>query len=256
LHDKTLHDKDLHDKDLHDKDLHDKDLHDKAPDTFSSSRASAFKTAHLTHSWTPDSVHHAVLRITEDRPIACGIRTLLPARCTFRLSPHSGPMFSDLFNSIRFLMDTKAGDAKIMARVAEEQRRRLAAMALDPVRKKYVTRIEAGEHWHDEDITFNEDPNATSVCEHLRPIEQLMRANGIDLRLAGGLRINANCLVDFDKVKIHVSVPESVAYGEPHIPDRSMLDPRSAMIKCDRCTSIIFAVHRDTATPETPSFPR
>lgn len=164
--------------------------------------------------------------------------------------------FSELLTSVRMLLNTEARDAKIQARVADEQRRRLAAMALDPVRRKYVARIEGGEHWHDEDITFNEDPNASSVCEHLRPIEQLMRVNGIDLRLAGGLRINANCLVDWEKVKLLVSVPESVGYGEPHIPDRSMLDPRSAIIMCDSCTSLIFAVHSDVATPKTPWFPR
>ena len=67
-------------------------------------------------------------------------------------------MSSDILSSIRDLFGSEARDAKVMARVAEEKRQRLAAMAADPVRRRYVERIERGEHWHDEDITFNEHP--------------------------------------------------------------------------------------------------
>lgn len=47
----------------------------------------------------------------------------------------------------------------------------------------------------------------------------------------------------------------SVAYIEPHMPDRSMLDPRSAIIVCKQCDSSIFAVHSGSATTGTPRFP-
>ena len=98
--------------------------------------------------------------------------------------------------------------------------------------------------------------NATNVCEHLRPIEQLMRASRIDLRIATEHRITVNCLINFEKLSHQLNLAESVTYIEPHIPDRSMLDPHSAIIVCSGCNSSIFAVHKDSATQNTPWFPR
>ena len=164
-------------------------------------------------------------------------------------------MIPEFLRNLRELFGTEARDAAVMARVAEEQRKRLAAMATDPIRQPYVMRIEAGEHWQDADITFNIDPTATNVCEHLRPIEQLMRRSKIDLRIATVQRILANCLVNFDKLTLAMKFAPSVAYIEPHIPDRSMLDPHSAIIICKTCESGIFAVHADSATAATPWFP-
>lgn len=165
-------------------------------------------------------------------------------------------MSFDFFNNIRDWFGTEARDAKVMARVAAERRQRLVKMAVDPVRRRYVERIERGEHWHDADITFNESPNVTNVCEHPRPIEQLMRASRIDLRIATEHRITANCLVNFEKLGHQLNLAESVTYIKPHIPDRSMLDPHSAIIVCSGCNASIFAVHSDSATQNTLSFPR
>ena len=160
------------------------------------------------------------------------------------------------FSGILDFFGTGARDAKVMARVAEEQRQRLAEMAADPVRRRYVERIVRGEHWSDADIAFNEDANATNVCEHLYPIERLMRITKFDLRYVYPLRISANCLVDQDGFDLAVRPPECVAYLEPHFMERSHLDPRSAMIMCRTCNSIIDVVHRDSANPDTPTFPR
>lgn len=164
--------------------------------------------------------------------------------------------FGDFADNVLDIFFGKARDARVMARVAEEKRRRLADMANDPIRRKYVERIERGEYWSDEEIAFNEDVNAVGVCEHLHPIEQRMRAEGIDLRPVYPLRIRANCLVDPEKLGIKPPPVHGVAYVDVHIPDRSMLDPRSAMITCSICNSYIDVVHSDVATPDTPWFPR
>ncbi|MEO7997892.1 MAG: hypothetical protein ABI852_10630 [Gemmatimonadaceae bacterium] len=165
-------------------------------------------------------------------------------------------VFGDSLDNFLDIFFGKARDAKIMARVAEEKRLRLAAMANDPVRRKYVERIQRGEYWSDEEIDFNEDPNASDVCEHLRPIEMLMREQKIDVRPVYPKRIRANCLVDPEKLGIGSPPVVGVAYLEVHVPDRSMLDPRSAMITCSICNSYIDVVHSDVATPDTPWFPR
>ena len=137
----------------------------------------------------------------------------------------------------------KARDARILARVAAEKRQRLAGMAADPLRRKYVERIARGEYWSDEEIAFNDDPAATGVCVHLRPIEQLMREQQIDIKPVYPLRIRANCLVDPVKLGIRPPPVVGVAYLHVHMPDRSMLDPRSAMIMCSICSSCIEVVH-------------
>ncbi|MEP6835297.1 MAG: hypothetical protein ABJB74_18070 [Gemmatimonas sp.] len=159
------------------------------------------------------------------------------------------------FGNLRDIFGNGGRDARVMARVALEKRKRLTEMADDPARRKYVERIERGEHWRDEEIAFNEDANATGVCEHLFPIEQLMRLNGIDLRPEYALVINANCLVNIEKLQLQIGIVEPIRYMEPHIPDRSMLDPRSAMFVCSRCVSTIRTVHLDSVKPDTPSFP-
>lgn len=164
-------------------------------------------------------------------------------------------MLPEIFTTMRKLFGTEPRDAAVMSRVAEEQRQRLERMAADPLRKSYGNRIEAGECWHDADIALNVDAAATNVCEHLRPVERLMRESGIDIRIATVQRISANCLVNFEKLERHLNLAPSVAYIEPHIIDRSMLDPRSAIIVCNQCESSIFAMHRDSATTATPWFP-
>ena len=110
--------------------------------------------------------------------------------------------FGDFADNVLDIFFGKAREAKVMARVAEEKRRRLAEMAKDPIRRKYVERIERGEYWSDEEIAFNDDVNATGVCEHLYPIEQRMRAEGIDLRPRRWrpiARLTPLCVIDPDR---------------------------------------------------------
>ena len=66
-------------------------------------------------------------------------------------------MSVNFFSSVRDWFGSEARDTSVMARVAEERRQRLAAMAAGPAGRRYVELIEGGEHWHDADITVNED---------------------------------------------------------------------------------------------------
>jgi hypothetical protein len=146
-------------------------------------------------------------------------------------------------------------DARIEAQVAEQLRQRLNEMALDPVRSRYVERIRSGEHWPDEHILFNEQKIASGVCSHLLPVEQLMRSRGVEVRPGIPLQIQANCLVNESALRALLTLSDSVSYSEPHFPERSMLDPRSAMFFCSVCTSTIWCVHTDVAKASTPWFP-
>lgn len=146
-------------------------------------------------------------------------------------------------------------DARVQARVAEQLRQRLDKMTRDPVRSKYVDRIRSGEHWPEEHILFNERERASGVCVHLLPVEQLMRDCGIDVRPGIPLQIEANCLVNEGAVRDILTLPDSVSYSEPHFPERSMHDPRSAMFFCSACASTIWCVHSDVAKSNTPWFP-
>ncbi|MGV3710526.1 MAG: hypothetical protein ACO1Q7_16975 [Gemmatimonas sp.] len=141
------------------------------------------------------------------------------------------------------LLSGERRDERIRKRVQLERRERLVAMAQDPVRSKYVKRICDGEHWPDDHIFFNEQRVASGVCAHLLPVEQLMRDRGIDVRPGIPLQIQADCLVNEDAVRALLTMPESVSYSEPHFPERSMSDPRSAMFFCATCTSTIWCVH-------------
>lgn len=165
-------------------------------------------------------------------------------------------MIPDWLDRIYEFVLPEVRDREIQARVWAEKRARMREMAKDPVRRKYIERLERGEYWSDEQIAFNEIEVAASVCEHLLPIEQKMRDQKIDLRYLFGMRINANCLVDPEKLGIPRAPADGVMYVDVLIPDRSMLDPRSAWIACSVCDSVINVVHADSATPSTPWFPR
>jgi hypothetical protein len=137
----------------------------------------------------------------------------------------------------------------------EEHRQRLARLSADPVRRKYVERIERGEAWSDEQIDYAEDPTRLATCPHLQPIERTMRDSAIEVRLEWGTRVIAHCVVDREAFAATFSPPPFVNYLEPRQEGRAHEDPPAALIACDRCVSRIVVVHPDAATPTTPKFP-
>jgi len=139
--------------------------------------------------------------------------------------------------------------------IVEARRRRLAALAADPVRRKYVPLIERGEAWSDEQIAYNEDPHSVVTCVHLQPIERAMREAGIEVRYVAGLHVGAKCCIDSVALQHRFAPPESVQYIEAVVDQRSYWDPLSAWITCAACRSCIDTVYRTDAMPQTPLFP-
>ena len=136
-----------------------------------------------------------------------------------------------------------------------ERRARLLVLAADPVRRKYVDRIQRGESWSDPQIDYAEHPQRLATCVHLQPIEHELRASGIAVRLQHGSNVFAPCCIDPAALAAQFALPDSVRYTEPPTGSRPYDDVPSAMINCNQCGSTIDVVHRLVAGAETPWFP-
>lgn len=136
-----------------------------------------------------------------------------------------------------------------------ERAARMAALAADPVKSKYVALIERGEAWSDAQIDYNEDLARLATCVHLQPIERAMRTAGIQVKLEIAPNVSAPCRVDAEALQRHFYLPESVRYAEPPSYDRSVEDPPMAVVLCESCKSLIRVVHPLEAQPQTPVFP-
>lgn len=145
--------------------------------------------------------------------------------------------------------------ALLRRRNEQERLSRLAQLAANPVTRKYVSLIEHGESWNDDQIAYNEDRNKLVTCVHVQPIERAMRAGDIQIKRLQGMDVRANCQIDRVELRRRFALPDTVHYTEAVIDQRSEHDPASAWIACMVCRSIIDAVHRDQATPDTPVFP-
>src|SRR6185295_6370151 len=109
------------------------------------------------------------------------------------------------------------------ARKAREEllQRRLAHLAADPLRRKYVALIKGGEHWTDEQIDYDIDPAWTVTCPHLRPIEKAMRAARLPMRRGTGAQVDAACVVDEDRLKRDFTASGPAGYHEFEYYDHS-----------------------------------
>ena len=137
----------------------------------------------------------------------------------------------------------------------EARRNRLAALAADPVRRKYATLIESGEPWSNAQIEYDLDPTTLATCAHLQPIERAMRDAGLAVRFQSGGRVEARCRVDQGSLNDQFALPAFVQYEEPQPQGRSFEDPLPARIRCGHCDSVIDVIHRVDATPDIPVFP-
>lgn len=149
----------------------------------------------------------------------------------------------------------RAGLARARLQSAEQRRQRLAVLAQDPLKRKYVALIERGEAWSDAQIDYNEDVERAATCLHLQPIERAMRAVGIRVRLEIPPSVRAECCVDPIELQRRFEPPEWVKYSELARYDRSLEDPPGALIACTVCKSRIDVLHRREAGADTPVFP-
>lgn len=137
----------------------------------------------------------------------------------------------------------------------EARRKRLAELAADPIKRRYVKLIEAGQSWSDAQIAYDLDRHQTATCPHLQPIERALRDHGLYLRRWAGPDVEAQCCVDETGLARRFALPSSVRYAEPTAYDRSLEDPPAALIHCSLCRSSIHLIHPAMARRQTAWFP-
>jgi hypothetical protein len=94
------------------------------------------------------------------------------------------------------------------------------------------------------------------LCEHLLPVEQMLRNDGIEVTCKRWQDRTAVCQVDLPRLTQRFGPIIAALYAERHEIDRSYLDPKSALFWCAACGSQLRVVHRDSATESTPWFPK
>ncbi|MBL8696810.1 MAG: hypothetical protein JNK67_00470 [Alphaproteobacteria bacterium] len=135
-----------------------------------------------------------------------------------------------------------------------ERRARLAQLAADPTRRRYVALIERGESWSDAQIAYDLDAATTATCAHLQPVERAIRAAGIKVRRWAGPDVGADCMIDTAALARRFVLPASVRYEEPAPYDRATEDSPVALLRCAACRSSIIAWHPSVAAGG-PVFP-
>jgi len=140
--------------------------------------------------------------------------------------------------------------------VLEAERRRRAEIAADPVRRKYLALMDAGQPWSDEQIAYDLDPEALVTCEHLRRLERAMRGIGpLHVRYMGPTSVSAHCLVDEPALRARFDLSPQVMYFEFFLGDRSPEDFPVAQLACMACKSVIETTPSLEVKPDTPRFP-
>ena len=137
----------------------------------------------------------------------------------------------------------------------EAKRARMAELATDPKRIKYVPNVERGESWSDEQIAYQENPDANATCVHLRSIERAMRSADIALRLEADAKVQANCCIHPQELSNVFPLPVSVRYDTGYYPERCETDNPWARLSCKECRSTIDLIHPEAAKSRTPWFP-
>ena len=147
----------------------------------------------------------------------------------------------------------------------ESQQQRIAILAANPATRKYAQLMERGGHWTDGQIAYNEDPNLTGTCVHLRPIERAMRSAGIQTRLLTATwkenyaplpKIQADCRINESELQRQFHIADPVRYQQGYQPERSEFDNPWASLTCTQCQSSIALEHPDRPRPGAKWFPQ
>jgi hypothetical protein len=143
------------------------------------------------------------------------------------------------------------------SRVVAEHKARLARLSADPLRAKYVAKIQAGDYWSDEQIAYELDSDRTSSCEHLAGIERAMRRAGVVLKplYASPLHVEARCMIDARRFEA-IERPACVHYlGDHHITERFGDHVPDPLVSCALCNSALHTAAPEAAKPGMPTFP-
>lgn len=134
-------------------------------------------------------------------------------------------------------------------------RQRLADLASDPVNARYVPLIEAGESWSDDQIGYDVDRASRTTCQHLRPVEDALRASTIPVKLQIPHWIEAKAVCDHPALEHRFGRSRDVVYDEGYVSDRGSDYEAYATLRCMACQSRITFVHPDEARHGEPRFP-
>lgn len=176
--------------------------------------------------------------------LVLGVRAVVTGRIKLRPSPAREDVSAGFFRGARAARSAAAA-----------QTERLARLAADPRRSRYVALIGKGETWTDAQIDYDLDPSATVTCAHLKPIERAIRAAGIRVKRWAGADVGADCTIDQAALKRRFAPPVCVRYEEPPPYDRATEDSPVALLRCASCRSSIIAWHPSTAEPGSKPFP-
>lgn len=136
-----------------------------------------------------------------------------------------------------------------------QRRRWLEAMAADPRRRVYAERIAAGESfWTPDRVEYDLDPEKSTCCEHLAPLERAMRRAGVWVRLDRAGCADAAVSTDEAAVRARWPLPKAVRYEERTAWERSADDPPVARWFCADCQSIL-CVRSARTDAVVPAFP-
>jgi hypothetical protein len=139
-------------------------------------------------------------------------------------------------------------------RVIAEHKARLARLAADPARAKYAAEIERGEYWSDEQIAYDLDRSARTMCQHLRPIEGEMREAGVALKWLAPGWLRADCRIN--EAALNLAAGGLVTYTELIEPGgRSYEDKPYAALACTACNTSIRVLNEHDAWPGIRYFP-
>jgi hypothetical protein len=138
---------------------------------------------------------------------------------------------------------------------AAEHKARLARLAADPVRAKYVEWMERGDYWSDEQIAYDLHRETTVTCQHLAPVEGAMREAGLMVKWQQPGFVDADCLIDEAVLKQTMPLAESVSYREIESGGRAYEDPPFGMLQCAACNSSIRVRSKQDSQPGARVFP-
>lgn len=136
-----------------------------------------------------------------------------------------------------------------------DRRRRIAELAADPVRARYAALVEAGQAWSDEQIAYDLDKGARATCAHLQGLEGALRDAGVAVKREAQGRVTARCVIDADRLKMRLPLPDCAAFTEGSMGGRTYEDGLFAMVRCGACESRVDVTHRREAGPSLPVFP-
>jgi hypothetical protein len=180
--------------------------------------------------------------------------------CTCAAIPLAVLSFLGLKPASRVSYRMKSTAKQMQTRSNDARQQRLAELAVDPVKRKYIPLVERGESWSDEQIAYHENPALLATCIHLQPVERAMRSAGIETRLlwqpgAPVVKVNADCRINETELRRRFAIERPVRYTMGYQPERHPDDNPWAQLACEECGSVIELVHPEWPRLATKWFP-